>query len=75
MFLCTLLVLKARSCVTFNVIFTTRASIVCIDSGTHDTIRVSLALVIRFFDISINRYTPTENCSHGSQVVGPPEKQ
>ena len=44
--------------VTFSVIFATRASIVCIDSGTRDTICVSFALAIRFFDISINRYTP-----------------
>ena len=58
MFLCTYIVLKASSCVTFSVFFATRASIVCIDSGTCDTIRVSLALAIRFFDISINRYTP-----------------
>ena len=55
----TYIVLKANSYVTFSVIFATRASIVCIDSGTRDTIRVSLALVIWFFDISINRYTPT----------------
>ena len=41
-----------------SVIFATRASIVCIDSGTRDTIRVLFALAIRFFDISINRYTP-----------------
>ena len=59
MFLCTYTVLKASSCVNFSVIFATRASIVCIDSVTCDTIRVSLALAIRFFDISINRYTPT----------------
>ena len=58
MFLCTYIVLRASSCVTFIVIFATRASIVCIDSGTCDTIHVSLALAIRFFDISINRYTP-----------------
>ena len=58
MFLCTCIVLNAISCVTFSVIFATRASIVCIDSGTCDTIRVSFALTIRFFDISINRYTP-----------------
>ena len=57
MFLCTCIVLKASSCVTFSVIFAYRASIICIDSGTCDTIRVSLALGIRFFDISINRYT------------------
>ena len=60
MFLCTYIVHKASSCVSFCVIFTTRASIVCIDSGTHDTIHVSLALAIRFFDISINRYTPSQ---------------
>ena len=59
MFLCTYILLKTSSCVTFSVFFATRASIVCIDSGTCDTIRVSLALAIRFFDISINRYTPT----------------
>ena len=58
MFLCTYFVFKAKSCVTFSMIFATRASIICIDSGTCDTIRVSLALAIRFFDISINRYTP-----------------
>ena len=58
MFLCTYIVLKASSCVTFGVFFATRASIVCIDSGTCDTIRVLLALAMRFFDISINRYTP-----------------
>ena len=58
MFLCTYIVLNASSCVTFSVIFANRAYIVCIDSGTHDTIRVSFALAIRFFDISINRYTP-----------------
>ena len=58
MFLCTYILLKAGSCVTFSVFFATRASIICIDSGTCDTIRVSLALAIRFFDISINRYTP-----------------
>ena len=62
MFLCTYIALKASSCVTFIVIYATRASIVCIDSGTCDTIRVSLALAIRFFDISINRYTPTGTC-------------
>ena len=59
MFLCTYIVLKASFCVTFIVIFATRASIVCIDSGTCDTIRVSLALAIWFFDILINRYTPS----------------
>ena len=59
MFLCTKIMLKASSCVTFSVIFATRVSIVCIDSGIRDTIRVSLALAIRFFDISINRYTPS----------------
>ena len=58
MFLCTYIVLKASSCVTFSMIFSTRPSVVCIDSGTRDTIHVSLALVIWFFDISINRYTP-----------------
>ena len=42
----------------FQCHFATRAGIVCIDSGTRDTIRVSSALAIRFFDISINRYTP-----------------
>ena len=54
MFLCTYCVLKATasSCVTFSVIFATRGSILCSDSG------VSFALAIRFFDISINRYTP-----------------
>ena len=57
MFLCTYILLKTSSCVTFSVLFATRASIICIDSGTCDTIRVSLALAIRFFDISINRYT------------------
>ena len=58
MFLCIYIVLKASSCVTFSMIFTTRAIIICIDSGTRDMICVSLALAIRFFDISINRYTP-----------------
>ena len=38
-------------------LFATRASIVCIDSGTRDTICISLALAIWFLDISINRYT------------------
>ena len=64
MFLCAYIVLKASSCVTFSVLFATRASIVCIDSGTCDTIRVSLALAIRFFDISINRYTPNLGVLH-----------
>ena len=60
MFLCTYIVpyIVHSSCVTFSVFFATRASIICIDSGTCDTIRVSLALAIRFIDISINRYTP-----------------
>ena len=58
MFLCTCIVLKASSCVTFSVFFATRASIICINSGTSDTIRVSLALAMQFFDISINCYTP-----------------
>ena len=63
MFLYTYILLKASSsCVTFSVFFATRASIICIDSGTCDTIRVSLAFAIRFFDISINRYTPTLTC-------------
>ena len=48
---------------TFRVIFVTRASIVCISSGTCDTILVSLAFTIRFFDISINRYTPNVRIS------------
>ena len=61
MFLWLYIVLKASSGVIFSVIFATRASIICIDSGTCDTIRVSLALAIRFFDISINRYTPTKD--------------
>ena len=61
MFLCTYILLKASSCVTFSVFFATRASIICIDSGTCNTIRVSLALAIRFFDISINRHTPSDN--------------
>ena len=39
-------------------IFATRPSIVCIDSGTHDTIRVSLALAIQFFDVSIDCCIP-----------------
>ena len=65
MFLCTYILLKASSCVTFSVFFATKASIICIDSGTCDTIRVSLALAIRFFDISINRYTP----NHWSGIV------
>ena len=60
MFPCTNIVLKVSSCATFSVIFATRASIICIDSGTRDTICVSLAVAIRFFDISINRYTPTD---------------
>ena len=38
----------------------TRASIICIDSGTCDTICVSSALTIQFFDISMNRYTPND---------------
>ena len=46
MFLCTYIVPKASSCVTFSVIFVTRASIVCIDSDTHGTMHVSLALTI-----------------------------
>ena len=58
-FLCTYIILKASSCLTSCVIFATRASIVCMDTGTPDTIRVSLAVTIRFFDISINGYTPT----------------
>ena len=58
MILCPYIVRKASSGVIFSVIFASRASIICIDSGTCDTIRVSLALAIRFFDISINRYTP-----------------
>ena len=58
MFLWPYIVLKASSSVIFSVIFATRASIICIDSGTCDTIHVSLALAIRSFDISINRYTP-----------------
>ena len=69
MFLCTYIVLKASSCVTFSVFFATRASIVCIDSGTCDMIRVSLALAIRFFDISINRYTPTSHTSDYRQIT------
>ena len=61
MIICPYIVLKASSGVIFSVIFASRASIICIDSGTCDTIRVSLALAIRFFDISINRYTPNPN--------------
>ena len=38
----------------------TRASIVCIDSGTNDTIRIWLALAMQFFDILINRYIPVQ---------------
>ena len=60
MFLCTYILLKTSSCVTFSVFFATIASIICIDSGTCDTICVSLALAIRFFDISINCYTPIQ---------------
>ena len=56
--LITYIALKVSSCVNFSVIFASRASIISIDSGTCDTIRVSLALAIWFFDISINRYTP-----------------
>ena len=59
MFLCTYIALKVSSCVNFSVIFATRANSICIDSGTCDTIHVSLALEIRFFDILINRYTPS----------------
>ena len=66
MFLCTYILLKASSCVTFSVFFATRASIICINSGTCDTIRVALA--IRFFDISINHYTPIIN---GFQLPDP----
>ena len=68
MFLCTYIVLKASSFVNFGVFFATRASIICIDSGTLDTIHVSLALTIGFFNILINRYTPI----HIWQVVGTP---
>ena len=56
-FLCTYIVLKASSCVTFSVIFSTKASIVCIQAPVI-RLRVSFALAIRFFDISINHYTP-----------------
>ena len=59
MFPCTYIVLNSSSSVIFSVIFATRASIICIDSGTCDAIRISFALAIRFFNISINRYTPT----------------
>ena len=65
MFLCTYCVLKASSCVTFSVIFATRGSIVCSDSGTRDTIYicVSFALAIWFFDISKNRFKfPVRGC-------------
>ena len=63
MFLCsTYIVLKASSCMTFRVIFATRASIVCIDSGICDMIHVSLAPAIQFFDILINCYTPNIHC-------------
>ena len=70
MFLWTYIVHKASSCVTFSVFFATRASIVCIDSGTCDTIRVSLALAIRFFNISINRYTLTYDPSRHNLIEG-----
>ena len=69
MFLCPYIVLKASSGVIFSVIFATRASIICIDSGTCDTIHISLALAIRFFNISINRYTP--KCTSSIQYTNP----
>ena len=53
-------VLKAISYVTLSVIIPTRISIVFINSGTCNTIYISLALMIWFFDISINHYTFTE---------------
>ena len=54
MFLCNYIVLKASSFVTFSVIFAARAIIFCIDSGTRDTICISLELSLPFFDILIN---------------------
>ena len=48
LFLCTYIVLKASSCVTFSLIFATRACIDCIDSGTCDMIRILLVLTIWF---------------------------
>ena len=57
--ICTYIVLKASSCVTFSAFFATRASIICIHSGTCDTIRISLPLAIRFFryfNLSLHPY-------------------
>ena len=49
------LTLGTRYCL----ISVTRGDIVCIDTGTYDTICISLTLVIRYIDVSVNRYTPT----------------
>ena len=43
----------------YCLISATRGNIVRIDSATYDTIRVSLTVVIRFTDASVNRYTPS----------------
>ena len=61
MLICIHIVFKTISCVTLNVIFVTKASIICLNSGTCNTIRVPVALTIQFFDISINRSTPSYN--------------
>ena len=57
MFLCNYIIPKVSSCVTFSVIFATRASIIYISLGTHDMIRISSALTIQFFDILIKHHT------------------
>ena len=51
------LVFKTSSWVTFSVISAIKASSVCTDSGTHDTIHISLALMTQFIEESINHYT------------------
>ena len=33
-----------------------RGNIMCIDTGTYDTICISLTLAIRYIDVSVNRY-------------------
>ena len=56
----TLACLGTRYCL----IFATRGNIVCIDTGTCDTICISFTLAIRYIDVSVNRYTPNKHLKY-----------
>ena len=53
----------------YCLISATRGNIVCIDTGTYDTICISLTLAIRYIDVSVNRYTSINNIPKLVQIM------